>query len=225
MIKTHHELAKLIVGKKILHLNSLGKDSILCLEWLCSFAKPSKITSVFFEFLACHPADKTYLAYLKKRYPKVEFISLPNSIELSLITDGVYQSPIEVMSIFNKFEHSDFDRSKQVEELKKNFDYVCDGSSKYESFARRTKFHQKGLEFKGTIYPLGMMSKAQVIGLIKQTGIKLHPAYKFAKSSYDHPSYWKMRSGMIANSKFKENLLRIYPLLALDIYRYERLLK
>lgn len=227
MIKTHKELAKAIEGKNILHMNSLGKDSVLCLEWLARSARPKKVVSVFFEFLAKHPDDDRYFRYLEKRFPNFTFVKRPNTIEITNIGFGVYQSPIQIMSEYNKFEFNEFDRGLQIKDLKKEFDceLVCDGSSKYESFARRVKFHQKGLLFKDMIYPLGMMEKKQVLDLLKNCGIKLHPCYKFSKSTYDHPSWYKMRSALIANKEFRENVFRIWPLLRLDMYRYERLMK
>lgn len=226
IIKTHRELANLIAGKRILHANSLGKDSVIALEWLCSYAKPSKIFSVYYGFLANHPDDKRYLDYLRKRFPQVEFIVQPNVIEINLVTDGHYQSPLFVNHIANKFEEYDIERSVQTDQLmeKLQCDYICDGSSKYESFARRTKFHQKGLEFQGIIYPLGMMSKDQVIGLIKSTGIKLHPMYKTARSTYDHPTWWKMKAGLLAKPEYWDSVRHTYPLIVLDRYRYEVLL-
>ena len=227
MIKTHKQLAELVAGKTILHCNSLGKDSVIALEWLVRYAKPAKIYSLFFEFLANHPDDHRYLNYLKRRYPEVTFLVEPNSVELTLCANGIYQTPVEVNRIYNAFEYDEFERGKQVEEIKRKYgcDYVCNGASKYESFARRTKFHQKGLEFKGEIFPLGMMSREQVISLIRDCGIKLHPCYKFTKGTYDHPSYFKMRASLITNPEYFKRILAIYPLLVLDKFRYEVLLE
>lgn len=225
-IETHRQLAEHIAGRRILHLNSLGKDSVVALEWLTSYARPSHVVSVYFEFQAEHPGDRRYLEYLKRRYPHVEFVKEPNSVELTLQILGVYQTPQFVTHVANHSEYVEFERGKQISELKEKYqcEYSCDGSSKYESFARRTKFHQKGLLFKGTICPLGMMSKAQVISLIRDTGVKLHPCYKLASGTYDHPSYWKMRASWISNEAYRKKLLEVYPLLILDQYRYERLL-
>lgn len=227
MIKHHTELAKFISGKTILHLNSLGKESVLCLEWLQRMAPKAKVVSVFFSFIAEHPDDDRYWQYLMNRFPNYQFVKEPNIFELNDIIDGVYQSPIQTIFEYNKMEFSEFSRKKHMAELKERFnaDYFCDGSSKYESFARRTKFYQKGLVFKDFIYPLGLMSKDQIYGLLRSTGIKLHPCYKFTPSTYDHPSYFKMRSAMIAQPEYAEKLFEIYPLLRLDRYRYERLLK
>lgn len=227
ILKSHKQLAELIAGKKILHLNSLGKDSVLSLEWLANFAHPSEIFSLNFEFLAAHPSDAIYWEYLKRRFPSVTFLKCPNPIELSQIAYGTFQSPIRINYDINFFEYDAFKIEKIVTEFKKKLtcDYTCDGQSKYEDFSRRTKFHQKGLEFKGAISPLGMMSKKEVYDLLKRTGIKLHPCYKVAKSTFDQTSYWKMRSAMIANPKYKEKILETFPLFACDIYRYERLLK
>lgn len=210
-----------------MHLCSLGKDSVLTLEWLARCTKPKKIISLFFGFMAAHPDDERYMNYLKKRFPQVEFIIEPNAIELTLCAMGIYQSPVEVNTIYSKFEYDEFSREKQVEEIKKkyNCDYICDGSSKYESFARRTKFHQKGLLYKDFIYPLGMMSRDQVVDMIRKTGVKLHPCYKFSKSSPDHPSWYKLRALFITNERYWKNMTAIYPLLLLDKYRYERMLK
>jgi 3'-phosphoadenosine 5'-phosphosulfate sulfotransferase (PAPS reductase)/FAD synthetase len=227
MIKTHKELAVAIQGKRILHCNSLGKDSVLCLEWLVKQAKVEKIISVFFKFMASHPDDDRYLNYLKKRYPSVEFIVMENPIELNLVLYGIYQTPVFVHSVSNKREHEDFLIGDMVNELKEKYgcDYICRGESKYEEFSRRVFFHQKGLMFQGKIYPIGMFTKEQVYKTIALSGVKLHPMYKFTPSTYDHPSYWKMRNGVVASNKYWKNLLEVYPLMILDKYRYTKLLK
>ena len=230
IIKTHKELAQAVEGKRILHLNSLGKDSIVALEWLVSFAKPSKIYSLFLRTFAGHPDDKIYLEYLKKRYPTVQFIIGHHTSEINSVLLGIYQSPVQVNVDYNdpeKFEHTGFSMNKMIEDYRKELgcDYFCDGSSKYEDFSRRTKFHQKGLLYQNKIYPLGMMSKKQVYDLIRNLDIKLHPCYKTASSTYDAISYWKMRNSFIIKPEYFEKILKIYPLFVLDKYRYERLMK
>lgn len=226
LIKSHKQLAEHVAGKRVLHLNSLGKDSILTLEWLCKFAS-CEVISLNYNFIAAHPDDEKYLAYLKRRFPGVMWIQSPNTIELNLISDGTYQSPIETLGFYNNFEYENFSRDLVTEEIRKNYacDFVCVGESKYEGFARAASFYKHGLVKGHKIYPLGLMTKEQVYGLIKKTGIKLHPCYKYAKSSFDHPSYWKMRSAWIADPEYKKTMLKWYPLLALDEYRYERLMK
>jgi 3'-phosphoadenosine 5'-phosphosulfate sulfotransferase (PAPS reductase)/FAD synthetase len=227
IIKSHKDLANQIAGKAILHLNSLGKDSIVCLEWLTRFARPSRIVSVMYEFMAQHPSDKAYLNYLKKRYPTVEFIVEPNSNELNNIVSGFYQSPIEFIFYLARLEYDTFERHLQTKELKEKYgcDYVCSGFSKYESFARATKFHKKGILIGDEIFPLGMMTKDQVLSVIKNGSVKLHPCYKLNKSTFDYPTYWKMRSTFLTNPEYRKTMLRVYPLLELDEYRYEVLLK
>lgn len=227
MIKTHKELADHIAGRRILHLNSLGKDSIVALEWLTKFARVEKVYSVFFNFMAEHPGDKRYLKYLEKRYPEVTFLLEPNPIELTHVMSGVFQYPTEVNTHRNKQEFNDFEMSSQIRELKAQYkcDYVCSGQSKYESFARASRFHREGILIKDTIYPLGMMTKENVITVIKQSGIKLHPQYKFVNSTADHPSYWKMRSLFIASPEFRDTVHSVYPLMVLDQFRNEELFK
>lgn len=207
-------------------MNSLGKDSTLCLEWLCKFAHPSRIVSVFYQFLAEHPGDKLYMSYLKKRYPTVEFLIAGNSIELNQIQFGVYQSPLAVNYEYNSFDHEEFDRRKYTSELQKDLglDFVCAGFSKYEGFARASRFYKEGLVTGDRIYPLGLMDKKQVYTLLKETCLKLHPSYKFCKSTFDQPSYWKMRAAFIANPEYKKTMFHWFPLMRLDEYRFERLL-
>ena len=140
---------------------------------------------------------------------------------------GVYQYPTEINTHRNKAEFNDFEMSKQIVELKKEYacDLICGGQSKYESFARATKFHKHGLLIKDQIFPLGMMSKDNVFSVIKNSGIKLHPSYKFTASTYDHPSYWKMRSALLTTLAFKNTVEETYPLIVLDEYRHEELFK
>lgn len=223
MIKTHKELADFIAGRSVLHMNSLGKESTLCLEWLSRYAAPSRVVSVFYRFLAAHPGDDPYLNYLRRRYPQVEFVVRPNTIELNQIQYGVYQSPLAVNYDLNGWDYTDFDRRLQTSEVKAEFnlDYVCSGFAKYESFARASRFYKEGLVTGDRIYPLGMMTKAEVYGLIRDTGLKLHPCYKFSKSTFDHPSYWKMRANIIASPEYRRSLYKWFPLMRLDEYRYE----
>lgn len=227
IIKTHKELATHIAGKKVLLMNSLGKDSIVCLEWLHNYAHVAEIHSLFFEFIASHPDDERYISYLKKRYPRAVFHKEPNAIELSNVCAGIYQQPLRVMNFCNHLELNDFEMKLQAKEIKEKLgcDFICQGQSKYESFARATKFHQKGILVGDEIFPLGMMTKDQVMGVIKSSGMKLHPQYKTTPSTYDHPSYWKMRSGFIVNPEFQRRVFELYPLMRLDKYRHERMLK
>lgn len=226
IIKTHKELATKIHGKTILHLNSLGKDSVLCLEWLTNFAKPKKIYSLNYKFLAPHPDDEKYLNYLKKRYPSVEFIQETNPFDINRTLIGYYQSPIETINFWNKQEYDTFDHQKLTEAIRIEVlaDYSCYGLSRYESFARANKIRKKGLLNGTQIYPLGMMSKQQVIDLIKKTGVKLHPIYKINESTLDKPSYYKMRAAFLINKEYKQKVYNTFPLLALDEYRWTKLL-
>ena len=225
-IRSHKELADHIAGKRVLHMNSLGKDAALSLEWLANYAHPSHIVSVHFSFIAKHPDDERYLEYLRKRYPHVEFVVFPNANEINILQAGLYQQPFEREQFYMRWEHYDFERMKQADEIQKymKLDFLCQGQSKYESFARAVRFYQRGLIDGDVIFPLGLMSKAEVWGLIKSSGLKLHPCYKMSKSTYDFPSYWKMRSAMIAYPDYAETVYKMYPMLALDKYRWEKLL-
>lgn len=225
-ITNHSDLAQEIAGKTILHLNSLGKDSVLCLEWLTSMAAPAKIYSVFFEFIAQHPSDKSYLNYLKKRYPTVTFLTEPNPIEIENIVLGQYQTPRDVIEN-NSFEYCGFSMKSQIAELKQKLgcDYVCSGESKYEGFARAVSFQKKGILKGNRIYPLGLLSKKQVYELLKKLRLPLHPCYKLSEGTYDTPSYWKMRSAFLTNPEFFASVLKTYPMLILDKYRHEKLFK
>lgn len=227
IIKSHRELAEFIAGKRILHMNSMGKDSIICLEWLTKFAHPAHITSVYYKFLAEHPGDERYWKYLAKRYPSVQFVVRPNTIEMNQIQAGVFQSPLAVNHEYNKFDYKDFSRRKQTDEVKEEFkcDYVCAGFSKYEGFARAARFYKEGLVTQDRIYPIGLLTKAQVYQLIKSAGLRLHPMYKFTKGTFDQPSYWKMRSAFLASPMYRDRMLHWFPLLRLDRYRYEVLFK
>jgi len=205
-------------------MNSLGKDSVACLEWLAHFAYPSHIVSVYYEFFAKHPGDDPYFAYLKRRYPHVEFITRPNSIEINQIQAGIYQSPLDVNHVYNHFEYEDFSRRKQTEEIMAEYqcDYIASGFSKYEGFARASRFYQEGLVTGHHIYPLGLMEKRHIYNIV--ASMKLHPSYKFSKSTFDQPTWYKMRSACIANPEYEKILFKWFPLLRLDKYRWEKLI-
>ena len=230
MVKILHlaDLVPLVEGKTILHCNSLGKDSVLSIEWLVRSTKPTRVISLYLQPKAHHPGDEPYLQYLRERYQKfpVEIVVVPNATELSAVCQGIFQNPIRQLTELNPLEFDSFDEHKCIDEYKQHYhaDYIVEGSSKYEDFSRRTKFHQKGLFWNNVMSPLGMMTRREVIHLIKQTGIKLHPCYKVSKCTYDTPSYYKMRAGFIADPEFKRKVYAVYPLLALDEYRFEKLL-
>lgn len=226
MLKTHKELADFITGKKILHLNSFGKDSALCLEWLNAYTH-TDVVSINFTFTAPHPKDETYLRYQKRKYPQTQFIQDINVFELNKIMRGIYQTPIKTLTELNKCEYERFDFWLFVEELRKkyNCDYVCIGYSKYESVTRASQMYKNGLVQGEKIFPLGMMTKDQVISLIEATGIKLHPVYKFCESTLDFPSYYKMRSTFITSKEYYKQMTDTFPLIKLDKYRYEKLIK
>ncbi len=67
-------------------------------------------------------------------------------------------------------------------------------------------------------------SEEDILKIIEKTNLKLHPSYKLAKTTFDYPSYYKMRSAFIANPEYRKKVLSTYPMLCLDQYRYERLL-
>jgi len=221
MIKSHKELAEHIAGKHVLHMLSLGKDSIATLVWLTEVASV-QVTSVFFEFLAAHPDDARYFEYLRKKFPTVNFIKRSNGHELTNVAEGLYQSPIEVMTDLNKWEYIGFEMDKQADEIQA--DFICVGHSKYESVSRAINFYRRGLMNGKRIYPLGLLTKAQIIDVIRKSRVRLHPCYKFSPHSFDYPSYYKMRGAFIADPRYRESMMRVFPLLVLDEYRFERMM-
>lgn len=225
MIKTHKELAAKIAGKRILHLNSLGKDSLVCLDWLYNYAKV-EIISVNYQFMSKHPYDDFYLDYLTKKFPKVLFISEPNPWELTQVLTGLYQLPTEIYDFLNDLEYDTIDAKLLNENLRQVYecDYICRGESRYEAFHRATFFHKKGILVDKDIYPIGMMSKQQIHDLIRDRGLKIHPQYKMNKSTLDFPSYYKMRAWFKAKPEYKKLVYTVFPMLVLDEYRYEKLL-
>lgn len=226
-IKTHIELATFIQNKSILHLNSLGKDSVLCLHWLSKFAKPKRIVSLYCRIDAAYPTDDKYLEFLKQKYQNVEFIEATNAFEMSDVITGVYQDPAIVNHVLNNSEYYDFDHKTQVEQIRQkyNLDYLCSGVSKYEGMGRAIFLNRNGLvhEKTKTIFPIGLMSKEQVIKLLKDLNIGLNPCYKTGPRTYDHPSFYKMKLAFDCLPEYKKIMFNKYPLLRLDEYRFERL--
>lgn len=224
LIKSHKDLARVVQGKRVLHLNSLGKDSALCLEWLVSFAKPSYIQSLFFQRFTVHPSEARYLAYLKNRYPSVEFVTLNDPNELNMIIEGDYQPP-ELFYEYQKFEYEGFSRPQIVKEKVSalNIDFVCDGRAGYEGLGRAQKFHNKGLLHGNQIFPIGLMKKKEITELIKRTGLKLNPTYRYYGHTFDEISYYRMRKAMLSNAEYRQTLIEFFPLMVLDEYRWETL--
>lgn len=226
-ISTHKELEEFVAGKRILHLNSLGKDSAVVLEWLCNYARPSKVVALNYKFMSGNKYDDQYLTWQKKRYPDVEFCFASNPHELTNVVQGLFQDPIKQMNMHNSFEYNDFSMADYSEEFRAqhDLDYIAMGHSKYESVSRASRFYKKGLVIGKHIYPIGMMTKQQILYIIKFNRIKLHHFYKMGKSTQDLPSYYKMRSLFLSDKQYKQSVYKIFPLLALDEYRWERLMK
>lgn len=224
-IKTHKELADFIKDKSVLHLNSLGKDSLVCLHWLNEFAECKKIVSIYFKIDAEYPTDQKYLDFLKRKYPKTEFVEFINTHELNDVLEGVYQSPLAVNHLINHAEYVGFNFSKVVEEKRLEFkcDYVCSGTSKYEGMGRAIFLNRNGLYNSKNqfIFPIGLMTKKQVTKLIEDLELPLNPSYLYSERTHDHPSYFKMKLAFEMLPQYKENMFKKYPLLRLDEYRYE----
>jgi len=224
IITKHSELAKAIQGKRILHLNSLGKDATLTLDWLNNYAKVD-VVSVFFELRCAYPTDKKYWEYLKRQYPRTKFVKVPNLIELSEISQQKFQSPLFINYVINNQEYDEFHFKKACEELRVQYkcDYICLGTSKYEGMGRAIFLKRVGLlhEERRTIYPIGLMNQKQVYSLLKQMKTKLNPSYKLTSESHDTATYFKMRNAFIAFPEFQRTVFEHFPLLLLDKYRYE----
>ena len=228
IITTHKDLRHAISGKTILHLNSLGKDAALTLEWLNHYAANCNIISVFFRLKSGPPSDQGYIDYLKRRYPRTVFIEQLGVPELNEILEGKFQSPIYLNYVINHLDYEHFSFKRICEDMRKNMkaDYLCSGMSCYEGMGRAMYLRRVGLldEKNKTIYPIGLMKQAQVMEAIRSSGLKLNPSYKFASESHDTPNYYKMRRAFIARPEFEKQVARVFPMIALDKYRWEKML-
>lgn len=225
MIKTHKELAALVAGKTVLHLNSLGKDSLVALAWLATYAQPGRVNSLFFERFTLHPEERAYLEYQRRAFPNVQFFVLPDPIELTQIIEGMLQPPDRAWA-FQDLEYQGFSRDHMIREAKEHLaaDFVCDGTSGYEGMGRAQKFHNKGLHQGDRIYPLGLMKKKDLVNLIAQLNLKLNPTYRHYGSTFDEASYYRMRAAFRRNSEFRETFYKFFPFMRLDEYRWEKLI-
>jgi hypothetical protein len=229
LILSHKDLANHIAGRSILHLNSLGKDAVICLEWLNNYAHCSKIISVYFRMVANHPDDDRYLAYLRKRYPRTQFVERLSVVEMNEVLSLRYQSPLKINYVINPQEFEEFNTKAAYQAVRKEYDcdYLCSGLSCYEGMGRAMYMRRVGLcdEKIHTIFPMGLMKYRQVLDLIKKTGVKLHPSYKFHSESHDTATYFKMRNSFTVSPEHKRRVYKLYPILALDRYRWEVLMK
>jgi len=229
IITSYQELAQVIKGKKILHLNSLGKDALVTLHWLNIATTCERIVSVYFAHQAGYPTDKKYLAYLKKRYPKTEFMEVVSIPEINEKMSGMLQSPLVLNHSIYGQEYEEFSFKKACEELRVKYglDYICSGIACYEGMGRAIYLRKVGLldESRKMIFPIGLMKQKQIQGMLKKIGTKLNPSYKFASESFDSASYFKMRYALQANPEYKKIVYDHYPMMALDEYRFEVLMK
>lgn len=221
-LKLNSDLAEYISGKKVLLLNSLGKDSIAALEWLS--LTTAKTISLNLKFIVPHPKDEAYTQYLIKKYPEIEFVEEPSPLDLNKFAGLMYQDPIEMLNEFHNWEYKEFSSKLFIQEMKRKYDceFVCLGHSKYESVTRATNFYKNGLLQGDRIYPLGLLDKKQVLSIAKR--VKLHPCYKTAPHTYDYPSWFKMRNAFVVYPEYYKEMLKYFPMLELDEYRYKVLL-
>ena len=142
---------------------SLGKDSLVTLDLV--YPHFDKIVCVFMYFVKGLSHIDNWIRWVKKKYPKVEFIQVPHWNLTYILRGGLYCVPNPKVKLWNL--------SKTIEalRLKTNCYYVFLGMKKADGMNRNLMlkgYEANGYENKGLVYPLASWTQKDVLAYMKQ---------------------------------------------------------
>ena len=142
---------------------SLGKDSLVTLDLV--YSRFERVVCVFMYFVKDLDHINGRIRWVKKKYPKVEFMQVPHWNLTYILRGGLYCVPNPKVKLWNL--------SKTIEalRLKTNCYYVFLGMKKADGMNRNLmlKGHESnGYENKGLVYPLASWTQKDVLAYMKQ---------------------------------------------------------
>lgn len=142
---------------------SLGKDSLVTLDLV--YPRFERVVCVFMYFVKDLDHINGWIRWVKKKYPKVEFMQVPHWNLTYILRGGLYCVPNPKVKLWNL--------SKTIEalRLKTNCYYVFLGMKKADGMNRNLMFkgyEANGYENKGLVYPLASWTQKDVLAYMKQ---------------------------------------------------------
>ena len=141
---------------------SLGKDSLVTLDLVYSHFE--RVVCVFMYFVKDLDHINGWIRWVKKKYPKVEFMQVPHWNLTYILRGGLYCVPNPKVKLWNL--------SKTIEalRLKTNCYYVFLGMKKADGMNRNLMlkgYEDNGYENKGLVYPLASWTQKDVLAYMK----------------------------------------------------------
>ena len=142
---------------------SLGKDSLVTLDLV--YSRFERVVCVFMYFVKDLDHINGWIRWVKKKYPKVEFMEVPHWNLTYILRGGLYCVPNPKVKLWNL--------SKTIEalRLKTNCYYVFLGMKKADGMNRNLMlkgYEANGYENKGLVYPLASWTQKDVLAYMKQ---------------------------------------------------------
>ena len=141
---------------------SLGKDSLVTLDLV--YPRFERVVCVFMYFVKDLDHINGWIRWVKKKYPKVEFMQVPHWNLTYILRGGLYCVPNPKVKLWNL--------SKTIEalRLKTNCYYVFLGMKKADGMNRNLMlkgYESNGYENKGLVYPLASWTQKDVLAYMK----------------------------------------------------------
>lgn len=141
---------------------SLGKDSLVTLDLV--YPRFERVVCVFMYFVKDLAHINGWIRWVKKKYPKVEFMQVPHWNLTYILRGGLYCVPNPKVKLWNL--------SKTIEalRLKTNCYYVFLGMKKADGMNRNLMlkgYESNGYENKGLVYPLASWTQKDVLAYMK----------------------------------------------------------
>lgn len=141
---------------------SLGKDSLVTLDLV--YPRFERVVCVFMYFVKDLDHINGWIRWVKKKYPKVEFMQVPHWNLTYILRGGLYCVPNPKVKLWNL--------SKTIEalRLKTNCYYVFLGMKKADGMNRNLMlkgYESNGYENKGLVYPLASWTQKEVLAYMK----------------------------------------------------------
>lgn len=142
---------------------SLGKDSLVTLDLV--YPHFERVVCVFMYFVKDLDHINGWIRWVKKKYPKVEFMQVPHWNLTYILRGGLYCVPNPKVKLWNL--------SKTIEalRLRTNCYYVFLGMKKADGMNRNLMlkgYEANGYENKGLVYPLASWTQKDVLTYMKQ---------------------------------------------------------
>lgn len=142
---------------------SLGKDSLVTLDMV--YPHFDRVVCVFMYFVKGLSHIDNWIRWVKKKYPKVEFMEVPHWTLTYILRTGLYCVPNPNVKLWNL--------SKTIEALRLRTGcyYVFLGMKKADSMNRNLMlkgYEANGYENKGLVNPLASWTQKDVLAYMKQ---------------------------------------------------------